>query len=221
MSSPKLYRVNLLPPELAPGPYIERRRLVYIIILTLACGLAGLGVGFFYFQLYVLQHELEATQAEFPALQETVTRVEALRTERQKLEKTSKTWESLLATHTPWRPVLDELARHLPVDMWLTKVEITYEAALAPPKPVTPEGKQPPGPQTPLPKEEPPNTLVLEGASRSVASLGVYVRKLSNLPFFSQVSLNEFREQADETLSFKITCKLKSGDGHEAFPQSP
>jgi hypothetical protein len=57
-------------------------------------------------------------------------------------------------------------------------------------------------------------SLVIKGVSRSVSSIGVYVRKLLELPYFSEVYLDEFKEQDDETIAFTITCSLKMGGGH-------
>lgn len=59
----------------------------------------------------------------------------------------------------------------------------------------------------------PPDSLTLEGASTSLAAVGVLTYQLGQLPYFSEINLNEVKyDEAKGVYTFKITARLK-GDG--------
>jgi len=77
-----------------------------------------------------------------------------------------------------------------------------------------PEGKPPSGQSgTPAPSSPPvPNTLTIEGYSRTVPSIGVFVNNLSRMPYFTRVTLNEFAEDEKMgAIKFKVTAAIKEG----------
>ncbi|OAT79862.1 PilN domain-containing protein [Desulfotomaculum copahuensis] len=300
------YRINLLPLELQPRPPVEGKRLAVISGLTVLAALILIGGAGWLIKSYNQRVELAVIQSQLASLSPVVRKVEADRAEEQKLQAGAAALEELLARHRVWKPVLDDIAQIVPVDIWLSSVDAAYDkdaaktlqqtAALAPGAqagsagggagtPVNPAGSgnsssgtaiapagnaswnaaagapggaasgtagnnptgtganPPAGPvqqagrvagqlaqrnqaqQAQLAAGEapaqqkaeaqdkvplPPNVLTIKGTSRSFPSIGVFVRKLSVLPYFRMVSLKEIDGQEDGTLIFTIVCYLQT-----------
>jgi type IV pilus assembly protein PilN len=210
-----------LPPELLPVSYIQGRRLFIIAGLTLLFGALLIGSGIFFLQVSSMKAEINANQVKLAALEAKVKDVTGLQTQRQNMERKTADLEILLQQKKKYIPLLDELAENIPVDAWLTGISIqgskssqqtgtaSYQASEA-----TSSSKTSPAAPAPGRLVISGTSLVIKGVSRSVSSIGVYVRKLLELPYFSEVYLDEFKEQDDETMAFTITCSLKMGGGH-------
>lgn len=267
------YRINLLPPELQPRPLVDRKRLVTIAGLTMVLGLLLIGGAGWLIKSYNQRSELASINGQLASLSPVVQKVEQIRAQKQKLLASAAAMEELLSRHRAWKPVMDDIARILPVDMWLVSVDAAYNqdadkvlktsAGASTANPAGVSGNQAagtPGSFTPgagvnpitgsspvqqagqvtgqinerhqalqtqstageagtKPKQEgkdkvppPPNVLTLKGVSRSFPSIGVFVRKLSDLPYFSQVRLQEISSQEDGTLSFSVNCYLQPAE---------
>lgn len=301
------YRVNLLPPELQPRPPVEGKRLAVVAGLTVLAALILIGGAGWLIKSYNQRVELAAIQLQLASLSPAVQKVQADRAAEQKLQAGAAALEGLLARHRVWKPVMDDIAQILPVDIWLTSVDASYDKdavktllQTAVPAPDTQAGTagggaagtsdNPAGSGSPVPgtaagpaggasgnaaagspggpadgiagnnptgtggnppagpvqqagrvtgqlaqrnqaqqsqlaageapaqqKAEtqdkvplPPNVLTIKGTSRSFPSIGVFVRKLSVLPYFRQVSLKEIDGQEDGTLTFTIVCYLQT-----------
>ncbi|KFD40681.1 hypothetical protein DK28_0201795 [Peptococcaceae bacterium SCADC1_2_3] len=204
-----MHRLNLLPPELLPVSYIQGRRLFIIAGLTLLFGALLIGSGIFFLQVSSMKAEINANQVKLAALEAKVKEVTELQTQRQNMERKTADLEILLQQKKKHIPLLDELAENIPVDVWLTGISIqeskSSQQTGTAPSPAAPAAGRLVISGT---------SLVIKGVSRSVSSIGVYVRKLLELPYFSEVYLDEFKEQDDETIAFTITCSLKMGGGH-------
>jgi Tfp pilus assembly protein PilN len=198
-----------LPPELLPVSYIQGRRLFIIAGLTLLFGALLIGSGIFFLQVSSMKAEINANQVKLAALEAKVKDVTGLQTQRQNMERKTADLEILLQQKKKHIPLLDELAENIPVDVWLTGISIqeskSSQQTGTAPSPAAPAAGRLVISGT---------SLVIKGVSRSVSSIGVYVRKLLELPYFSEVYLDEFKEQDDETMAFTITCSLKMGGGH-------
>ncbi|GAB6275240.1 MAG: hypothetical protein STSR0004_21050 [Peptococcaceae bacterium] len=217
-----MHRVNLLPPELLPVSYIQGRRLFIIAGLTLLFGALLIGSGIFFLQVSSMKSEINANQAKLAALEAKVKYVTGLQMQRHNMESKTADLEILLQQKKKHIPLLDELAENIPVDVWLTGISIQESNSLqqtgtapSPASATTSSSKTPPRSAPALGRLEISETsLVIKGVSRSVPSIGVYVRKLLELPYFNEVYLDEFNEQGDETMAFTITCSLKMGGSH-------
>ncbi|OPY57734.1 MAG: Fimbrial assembly protein (PilN) [Pelotomaculum sp. PtaU1.Bin035] len=66
---------------------------------------------------------------------------------------------------------------------------------------------------SPSPDSPPaPNILVVEGYSRTVPSVGIFVNNLDKMPYFTSVKLNEIsEEEKNAAIKFKLTAILKDG----------
>ncbi|MEW6425579.1 MAG: PilN domain-containing protein [Bacillota bacterium] len=59
-----------------------------------------------------------------------------------------------------------------------------------------------------------PDTLTLKGNATSLAAVGVLIYQLGQLPYFSQVDLNEIKfDEAKGVTTFSISARLKGGGG--------
>lgn len=204
----KVYRLNFLPPELAPPPYVQRRRLLFLIGLILVGVLLIFGAGLFFLKMFRMQNELEVTRAELAVLAPKVEKTKAFRTENQKLISLAVAFEDLTRQNRTRHFILEDFARYISQDMWLTEVDLAYskEAAIT--------GEKPESETSPVPGVPPePNIFTIKGISRSVPSIGIYQKKLSERPYFLMVRLGEFSETGEGTLAFTFTAYLAPGGG--------
>lgn len=236
------YKVNLLPPELQRESIIDTRRLVRLAAVTLVAAAVVGGYGYFLLQLVLMKGELAETRRRLAALEPTVTRVEKMREERRTAEETARALTQLLNGRLAWSGMLAEINYALPRDMWLDKLVILREQqAQAPEKkggpaqgagggqaPAGAGGQSPAttggagGAQAGAAAAAPPrpDAVVLEGYSRSVASVGVLVHNLHESPHFKAVTLQEVTEDAESgAWRFKILCVLPGGDFVVAAPK--
>lgn len=227
------YKVNLLPPELQRESIIDTRRLIRVAAVTLAVVTVLGGYGYFLLQLVLMKGELAEIRQRLAALEPTVARVNRLREERRTAEETTRVLKELLNTRLAWSGMLSDLNYALPRDVWLDKLTIYKEqskdaekkGSTAPGEgggkpsgttgsnPVQPPAGGGPGAAGTQPVSPPrPDRMALEGYSHSVASVGVLVHNLNQLPYFKEVTLQEVVE--DEKAGawrFKILCVISGG----------
>ncbi|MDI6709695.1 MAG: PilN domain-containing protein [Bacillota bacterium] len=222
-----MYRVNLLPPDLLPGPHVDRRRLALVAAVTLTLGLVVVFGAVWVSRFVMARQELAWTRAELAALQETVTRAREVINERHSLEEATEVLNGLKAGVRPYKPLLDRIGEKMPVDLWFTSIEICYDEKRAEKKGEARQpGNMPPSradeSNNPLAEGDVagaalppvPDTILIKGRSRSVPSIGVLARHLSGNPALAAVSLGEIQERKeDQNFSFVITCRLAGTEG--------
>ncbi|MGQ9531245.1 MAG: PilN domain-containing protein [Desulfotomaculales bacterium] len=241
------YKVNLLPPELQRESIIDTRRLVRLAAVTLTVAAVVGGYGYFLLQLVMMKGELAETRQRLAALEPTVARVNKMREERRTAEETARALTQLLNGRLAWSGMLADINYALPRDMWLDKLEILkQQQAQASEKKGGPAQGAGGGPSSAgaggtgggpaatggaagaggaragaaAAAPPRPDAVVLEGYSRSVASVGVLVHNLHESPHFKAVTLQEVTEDAESgAWRFKILCVLPGGDSVVAAPK--
>lgn len=196
-----LYKVNLLPPRLQREGVIDVRRLILIlaailpIVLLLGCCLL------FRVNYSVINNELAETRAQLAALAPALSRMEGVVRERTELEETIEECEEISRKHISWSGVLDDLGGAAPIDLWLTGLNIANKddavSKIAPGR-----GQEESAVYTR------PNQLEVKGVSRSLPSIGIFIRKLNELPYFEEVELVKVNA-VNEGMEFEITARVK------------
>lgn len=196
-----LYKVNLLPPRLQREGVIDVRRLILIlaailpIVLLLGCCLL------FRVNYSVINNELAETRAQLAALAPAQSRMEGVVRERTELEETIEECEEISRKHISWSGVLDDLGGAAPIDLWLTGLNIANKDD-AVSKTAPGRGQEESAVYTR------PNQLEVKGVSRSLPSIGIFIRKLNELPYFEEVELVKVNA-VNEGMEFEITARVK------------
>ncbi|RPF49229.1 type IV pilus assembly protein PilN [Thermodesulfitimonas autotrophica] len=207
-----MYKVNLLPPELvATEPGVSRRSPLYNLLVFCVGGLCLLYVAFLLY-LFFSQLQVQQKQKALAALEPQIQQVERLQQQSQALRDRAMVWEGILKERREYYPLLVDLQRVLPVDMWLTRIELGAQPQAPgglPAAPAQPQasGGAPPPLQPAIPPA--PNRLVIEGGTRSLSSVGVYINNLCRLPYLQKVTLREVTTVGqDHVTTFTIEAVL-------------
>ncbi|WP_027719294.1 PilN domain-containing protein [Desulfovirgula thermocuniculi] len=236
------YRVNLLPAELQPRPPFEPKRLALISLPVLVGGALVGGLLYWRHELYKMRVELEALRYQVPRLQQAVNKVEEMKKERQVLEARAGELEELIQRRRAWSSLLADLAAVMPDGAWLNALQLVSGQAASPAAKAERAGTVPSllqgaarameagGLQQPSAEQQgnvpaalqqtgtskvvpPPESLNIEGSSRSLAAVGVLLYHLQGLPYFSGIELNEVKyDEGKGVYNFSITARLR-GDG--------
>ena len=235
-----MYKVNLLPTELQRDISIDFRKLVKRLSVSLLAITLLASYSAFLYSFYSNRKDIARTERYLNELRVTVTKVEDIKKQRQNNEQSVQTLRELLSKRLSWSPLLEDLNCNLPVDMWLESFDLSFTdlqtstgaAGQSPgqPKALAPQaqaqskpaqtgngassdGQAPAaGQKGPLPPASltVPNTLTLEGYSRTVPSIGIFVNNLNRMPYFNRVTLNEISEDKKYgAIRFKVTAMLK------------
>jgi len=213
-------KINLLPEELQPGLDIDIRKLVLngVIILALLGMLSAYGI--FLYRFYITKNELVQAYAELTRLRPKVAEVETIKQQRLNIESKVKVLRGLVEEQQTWSAMLDDLNVIIPIDAWLTGITIYYEPDFDPSAAKKENGDENTKGKNVQKKANTkdsvtqqgmhtPNAVTLEGKSRSVASVGVFVHNLNQLPHFTRVRLNGVYENFSEgTVTFSITAAV-------------
>ncbi|MDA8336249.1 MAG: hypothetical protein M0Z41_14905 [Peptococcaceae bacterium] len=172
------YGLNLLPEDLRPRPLVDKRRIGIIGAVTVVSALIVLGGAGWLWSFFHQRLELSAVEAQLAYLKPAVQRYDSEKAQETKYQADARTLRGLVARQRYWEPVLEQIQAVLPVDVWLTSLELTYEQPGA-----AGGGKGRTGVPTGTPagrKVPPlPNVLVIKGRSRSFSSIGVFQNNLS------------------------------------------
>jgi Tfp pilus assembly protein PilN len=214
-----VYKVNLLPPELTVE---ERRpslteRLPAVAWYAVAV-VVVLGYSAFLFTYFIAQGDLERKQAALERLAPEVAAAQALAADLKSAEARLVAWREVLINREDWVYLLEEVGAKLPAEVWFTALSIVpglpeqtgtaaETAALL---------EQAGGEGAEAAFQPPVYTMQIEGGSRTLPAVGVFVHHLQRMPQFSSVTLREIREDGDGNLSFAIDLKLVGSDGHAA-----
>jgi len=213
-----MYKVNLLPPKLQREGIIDVRRLVLITGTTLVIAVMLGTYGAFLINYLSLKNDLAATKQQLASLEPVVLRVEKMRNERTELEAVLDEYNSILKKRMTWTNLLFDFNRLMPIDSWLTELEISSRnppeqkaggdspAQTAPKTTVKPEGQaQAQKEADTLPRA---NMITFKGFSRTVPSIGIFMNNLSQLACFKEIKLIKINREK-EGLKFEINAYLK------------
>jgi len=233
-----VYKINLLPTELQKDLSIDVKGLVRRVTITVIVILLLFGYGAFLFVGYLTQREISDTEKYLSQISSAVKRVEEIKAQRVKDEKSTKIYQELLSARQVRFPLLEDISHNLPVDMWLEKLNMSYVAPKEDGKNSQPAQAANDGAQEQQntqshtqgqaddknkPSSPPvPNTLIVEGYSRTVPSIGIFMNNLYRMPYFSNVVLNELAtDEKSGNIKFKLTAALKDGDNNVAEVAAP
>ena len=132
--SPGGKRINLAGADSSSGPADTRK----IVLVAAAVGLALLLLlGLLSFQkqqsLSDAEDELSAQQAKTAKIQSQITALSQAQTDQAKIDAISTQVGSLLQNDVSWSVILQQIARTIPDDTWLTRVPGCSELATAAP----------------------------------------------------------------------------------------
>ncbi len=200
------YKVNLLPPGLQREGIVDVHRLVRLIALTLSLAFLLGGYGYFLFSFWSAKNELAAVRQELTALRPVLSRVEDVREKRIAAEAAYQEYSTLLDRHQTWAGLLSDLFHDLnniaPVDLWLLELEIYPAPEAAGEESEKKEGRGKPD------QFARANSISIKGSSRTVSSVGVFIKNLNRLPYLQNVALKKIAA-LDDAFNFEITAGLK------------
>lgn len=238
-----MYKINLLPSELQRDISIDVRKLVKRAIVALAAILLISGYSIFLFNYYSTKKEACELEKRLKQLEAAVKKVEEIKKQRRDNEQAVEKFKELLNQRLTWACVLKDIDYNLPEDMWLGSIDISYTGRWAQAeagdkeleqmktKEAVQKGRPKSGQtgtgalsdsKTSAAKQEGtsqqaslpvPDTLAIEGYSRTVSSVGVFINNLNKLPYFKSALLEELGE--DEKYAgvkkFKLIAEIKEG----------
>ncbi|AFV11861.1 type IV pilus assembly protein PilN [Thermacetogenium phaeum DSM 12270] len=200
------YKVNLLPPGLQREGIVDVHRLVRLIALTLSLAFLLGGYGYFLFSFWGAKNELAAVRQELTALRPVLSRVEDVREKRIAAEAAYQEYSTLLDRHQNWAGLLSDLFHDLnniaPVDLWLLELEIYPDPEASGEESEKKEGRGKPD------QFARANSISIKGSSRTVSSVGVFIKNLNRLPYLQNVALKKIAA-LDDAFNFEITAGLK------------
>lgn len=220
------YQVNLLPPYLEPQqPKNYRRQLLLITLACLLLLLLFIAYGFFYAQLTLLQRQVGQETAELAKLREKTKPLQSLIISNKMKEEQFLTLSQLAQNPLYWYDLLCEIPLALPMDTWLTGIEINKVENISTEggfvsarlgnqgKTTAQEIPQTKSKETVInnPQSPPvPNIMYIYGACWAMGSVGVLVDNLSQLPHFQNVKLVEAKYDWQKgMIKFELVAKIK------------
>ena len=180
----------------------DKRSLLRLAAIGAAGSLVAIYI-LFLVSYFVISGRIPHCEQQLRAVQPRAEKVQKLIEERRNAEATAEALQQVLGGRQTWTDLLDDLAFRLPVDTWLTRVTIYNDQA----EKNKQEAEQDKQKEVKLPP--PPDTLLIEGASLSVPSIGVTVKNLTSLGHFRRVWLEEFHRVEDGSLKFRIRADLE------------
>ncbi len=190
-----MIKINLLPhKKLKPleKGLLKLRAIIVGIIILVALGLA-FGVYFFHSSLGELRDKNVKAAKELDVIKGKVKEAEAFEKSRLELETKLNTIRELEKKKIPLTPLLDEINKAMPKDVWLTKLEKTGIS------------------------------FTLGGFGRdSEKSVNGFVAKLKESPVFKDIVLDDVKESDSKTpgvTMYAFTVKGKLAGYAEETPQ--
>jgi Tfp pilus assembly protein PilN len=183
--------VNLIPKDERRGDRAPMRTgsVVYVLVGVLAAAVLGVGaLALTSKQISDRKSEVAQLQQEQAAAEARAQSLEAFTTFRAAQEARAGTIVSLAQSRFDWQRVLNEFARVIPSDVWLTKLAGTVDPA------VTVSN----GPDLPTRDTVPGPALELEGCASSQDAVAGLIANLQEIDGVTRVGL-ESSERPDET----------------------
>lgn len=196
------YKVNLLPPRLQVEGLVDKRRLLILVGTLLGGGGLVLGYGAFLLNFLLTKSELARTRQELNRLRPQVQAVEAIHTERVRLEKALKEYADIVQARRSWHSILKGIGDICPADISLTVLEVAPA-----------EKKKETGGKASSKAELPPPASVvnIQGVSQSFTAIGVFERKLWESGYFQEVRLEKVSTDKSGLYAFTMQARLKEG----------
>lgn len=236
-----MYKVNLLPDELIQPGFDFKKVLRVLLVALLVVLISGSYILFLY-QSNQVKRELARLQKKVAGIQPDLIHLESLRKQKTELEKASSGIEGIAGNRAAWSPVIAEINSNMPTDMWLTGLSFYYDRGgrqASETDPLKPQqqsikafnleetarqiegsktsqadkqgredGKQ--GQPATMPV---PNAVSIEGESKSILPVGVFVNRLLKVRYFSDVRINDIHESKERgTLAFSLTVLVSGGE---------
>lgn len=191
-----MYKVNLLTSEFEGSALTSRSTGVWTWTRRAAALLLVLGYGLFLLTFVMSGLYLKRQQSALDRLGPEILAALELRAERESAEARLGAWREAANHGEEWVVILGQLNSTLPADVWLTSLRLV------------------PG-EKGIDQPDRPGAAAmrLEGAGRSLSSVGLFLHNLHRLPCFSDAQLEEVKESTDGVLVFAINLRL-AGDGH-------
>lgn len=221
-----MYNINLLPRELRPGNKINRQRLVVkIILIFLAVSLTGAYCGFTY-RLHSLQNEVANANEQLVKMRPQVNKALALKQERKRITATVNELQKLLDRRKTWSHVLSDINDILPEDVWLKGINIYYDpgANIRGQLPAREGNYEEKARYRETGKSQKtvtfmqgvahiPNTITIDGNSRTVPPVGIFLNSLQELKYLKQARLDNILENREQSvITFTITAYTGDSD---------
>lgn len=156
--------INLLPVELRYGPGGDIRGVGKKFFLMLA--LWGIIVGYLGFTAWMLfeQRQLRQLENELSDLKPRYEKVRHLEEENKRLAMEIKEFKKIQKDRANWTDIFQAINNNLPQDIWITSFS-------------TNQGK-----------------IEVKGMAANLATIGVFLYQLNQLPYFSSFSLDKATE---------------------------
>lgn len=186
--------INLLPVDLQKKPVMRVGRFRVSVLAVLIFLFVLLGSVAFYYYLTSLQRQISVIKTEMQSLQPVVAKIEKMRAEVTLKEQQITSLQLILREQMNWGDILNEIGDGMPEDLWLTDLKAD-EAGL----------------------------FTLRGNASSLMSVGLLQRRLSQMPYFEEVSLRHSeRIAADDntTIKFEMNGRLRQGGGNQGVEKT-
>ena len=186
--------INLLPIDLQKKPVMRVGRFRASVLAVLIFLFVLLGSVGFYYYLASLQRQIAAIKIEMQTLQPVVSKIEKMREEITLKEQQVSSLQLILREQMNWGDILSEIGDGMPKDLWLTDLKAD-EAGL----------------------------FTLQGNASSLMSVGLLQRRLSQMPYFEEVSLRHSeRISADDNtaIKFEMNGRLRQGGGNQGVEKT-
>lgn len=203
-----MYKVNLLPDELIQ-PGVDFKKALRTCSAVLLFVVISVSYGFFLYQLSQSKTELARLQKNAADRQPELELLESLKKQRTELEKAASDLDGIVDNRVTWSPIIAEINSNVPADVFLTALRIYCEGI----KTSEAERQVPGDGRKGITAAPPvPNTVSIQGESRSVLPVGVFVNGLLKVEYFSEVRINDIHENQEKgTLAFSITALVSGG----------
>lgn len=178
-----MYDINLLPPELRPSEGISRKKLVLGFGVTTLVLFLG-----FFVLLPMAYYQAESEKIhhysqEYALLQEKLQRVEFLEQKISRLGKEKEQLSRIIQKKSEWAKILNDFMDRIPQDVWLEHFAAGEDG-----------------------------TILMEGYSFSLASVGIMVDQLEQLSYTGLVTLVSAEQsliRGIPVIKFSLTCQLR------------
>ncbi|MTI84179.1 MAG: hypothetical protein FH756_09755 [Firmicutes bacterium] len=198
-----MYKINLLPLELRGHFNVRQNKRFYITILVIASILFLVLSFSFSYRFILMQNELSRLNKQLIKLEPQVKEINLLQQEQKEVEKSNTVLENLIYEQRTWSYMLKDVKNILPVDTWLTSINIHHDARTLNPQPMTEN------------ELVDPNALTIEGKAFNVSSVGIFANSLNQLVYVEKAFINNINENPSEkVMDFSITVYTEESDSN-------
>lgn len=187
-------KINLLPAHLRSKMNIDFRHLTTRTIVVLLLLLIVILYSVFLYHFNILKTEHRLISSELEKLYPQVIKVESLGEERLFAENKLKGLKLVIEQRKQWSSILNDINHIVPRDTWLTAI-VAHDKDQE--------------------NEILSDTLIIEGKSYSITSVGVFLEKLKEMKYFESATIEKLSESSNENIvTFSITSHTGGGVGN-------